>query len=265
MLEYGMAEIHPTAIIHPTAELADGVKVGPYCVVGPHVKLGAGCVLHSHVVLEGPSTFGEGNEFFPFSVIGLKTQDLKYKGEPTFLEVGDHNVFRENVNINRSTTAESKTIIGSYNNFLINSHCGHECVVGDHCIISGYAGIAGHCHIGDWAIVSGFAALHQFVRVGEHSMIGGCARVPMDVPPYMIVEGFPSTVRAVNQIGLTRRGFAEDDIRALRFAYRKLFLNKGVHMEEAYAAIAADEQYGANACVQKLIAFLRSSERGFIH
>ncbi len=260
-----MADIHPTAIIDPTAELADDVKIGPYCVIGPHVKLGKGCVLHSHVFLDGPSTFGEGNEFFPFAVVGSKSQDLKYKGEPTYLEVGDHNVFRENCNINRSTTPEAKTIIGSYNNFLINSHCGHECQVGSHCIFSGFAGVAGHCEIGDWVIVSGFAALHQFVRVGDHAMIGGCARVTQDVAPYMIVEGFPAAVRAVNQVGLQRRGFTAEDIQALRFAYKKLFLKKGGNVQEGIDTILADEKHGSNEAVRRLISFIQASERGFIH
>ena len=260
-----MAEIHPTAIVDPTAELADDVKIGPYCVVGPHVTLGPGCVLHSHVVLGGPSVFGKGNEFFPFSVIGLKSQDLKYKGEPTYLEVGDYNVFRENANINRSTSPETKTVIGSYNHFLINSHCGHECVVGNHVILSGYAGVAGHCQIGDWAIISGFAALHQFVRVGAHAMVGGCARVPQDIAPYVIAEGFPAAIRAVNTIGLTRRGFAEADIRALKFDYRKIFLDKNCDKEAAMDLVLADEVYGSNEHVLHLINFLRSSERGFAH
>ncbi len=260
-----MAEIHPTAIIDPTAELAEDVKIGPYCVVGPHVRLGKGCVLHSHVFLDGPSTFGEGNEFFPFAVIGSKSQDLKYRGEPTFLEVGDFNVFRENCNINRSTFPETKTIIGSCNNFLINSHCGHECVVGNHCIFSGFAAVAGHCHIEDWVIVSGCAALHQFVRVGEHAMIGGCARIVQDVSPYMIAEGTPAAIRAVNQVGLTRRGYSEDDVKALRFAYKKLFLKKGSNVQEGIETILADEKYGSNACVKHLIDFIQTSERGFIH
>ena len=260
-----MADIHPTAIVDPTCEIADDVKIGPYCVVGPHVQLGPGCVLHSHVVIGGPSKFGAGNEFFPFSVIGLKTQDLKYKGEPTFLEVGDYNVFRENCNINRSTTPETKTIIGSYNNFLINSHCGHECVVGNHVILSGYAGVAGHCHIDDWAIISGFTAVHQFVRVGEHALTGGCARISQDVPPFTIVEGSPAAVRAVNTVGMSRRGFSEEDIRAMKFVYKKLFLNKGVKTEEAIETILADEKYGSNVNVQKMVDFLRSSERGFTH
>ncbi len=260
-----MIQIHPTAVVDPTAEIGEDVIIGPYCVVGEHVKLGKGCVLHSHVVLGGPSSFGERNEFFPFAVIGLKSQDLKYKGEPTYLEVGNDNVFRENSNINRSTSPETKTVIGNNNHFLINCHCGHECVVGDHCIFSGYAGVAGHCHIGDWAIISGFAALHQFVRVGEHAMVGGCARVSQDVPPYMIVEGFPAAVRAVNSIGLQRRGVPEDDVRAIKFAYKKLFLHKGENIEEGIATITADETYGSNPYVGKLLRFLKESERGFTH
>lgn len=259
-----MAEIHPTAIIDPTAELADDVKVGPYCVIGPKVTLGAGCILHSHVVLDGPSTFGKGNEFFPFSVIGLKTQDLKYKGEPTYLEVGDYNVFRENANINRSTSPETKTVIGSYNHFLINSHCGHECQVGNHCIFSGFAGVAGHCIIEDWAIISGFAALHQFVRVGQHAMVGGCARVPKDVPPYMIAEGFPAAVRAVNTVGLQRRGFSPEDEKALKFAYRKLFLTKTGSLHESIEVVKSDAAYGHHPLVTNLICFMEASERGCI-
>ena len=259
-----MADIHPTAIIDPTAEIADDVKIGPYCVVGPHVQLGSGCVLHNHVVLGGPSTFGKNNEFFPFAVIGLKTQDLKYKGEPTYLEVGDNNVFRENCNINRGTTAETKTIIGNNNLFLINSHCGHEVHVGNNVIMSGFAAAAGHCIIDDWAIIGGCAALHQFVRVGDHAMVGGCARITQDVAPYMIAEGNPAQLRTINAIGLQRRGFADEDIRALKFAYRKLFLNKKAIVTENIRGVLEDEKYGSNPHVLRLIEFLRTSERGFL-
>jgi len=260
-----MANIHPTAIIDPSAVIADDVKIGPYCIIGAKVTLGAGCVLHSHVVLDGPSSFGKGNEFFPFSVIGLKSQDLKYDGEPTFLEVGDYNVFRENSNINRSTTADKKTIIGSHNVFLVNSHCGHECVVGNHCILSGYAGVAGHCEIGDWAIISGFAALHQFVRVGAHSLIAGCTRVTQDVPPFMIIEGSPPAVRAYNSIGMRRRGYSEADVAAVKFCYKQLFFKKENSLDEKIAAIELDEKHGSNPCLQTIIQFVKSSERGFIH
>ena len=143
-----MPEIHPTAVVHPTAEIADDVKIGPFCVVGEHVKLGPGCVLHSHVVIEGPSSFGSGNEFFPFSVLGLKSQDLKYKGEPTYLEVGDNNVFRENATINRATDIGGTTRIGNNNLFLVSCHAGHDCQIGNHVIFSGFATAAGHVTVG---------------------------------------------------------------------------------------------------------------------
>lgn len=260
-----MADIHPTAIIDSTAEIAEDVKIGPYCVIGPHVKLGSGCVLHNHVVIGGPSTFGKNNEFFPFSAIGLKTQDLKYKGEPTFLEVGDNNVFRENCNINRGTTPETKTIIGNNNLFLINSHCGHEVHVGNNVIMSGYAAAAGHCIINDWAIIGGCAALHQFVRIGEHAMIGGACRVVQDVAPYMIAEG--GILRSVNTIGLQRRGFEKDDIQAIKYAYRKLFLDKKSNMALNIEALLAegDAKHVQNPHVQRILQFLKESERGFLH
>lgn len=262
-----MADIHPTAIVDPTCELADDVKIGPYCVVGPHVQMDSGCVLHSHVVIGGPSRIGKGNEFFPFCAIGTKTQDLKYAGEPTSLEIGDYNVFRENCNINRSTTPELRTVIGSYNNFLINSHCGHECIVGDHNIFSGYAACAGHCEVGNWVIVSGCAGVHQFVRIGDHAMVGGYARIVQDVAPYTIVEGSPAAVRAINTVGLSRRGFSEEDVRALKFAYRKLFLYKdtGAKMEDKFAEVLGDEKFGSNPHIKYLVDFLRASQRGFIH
>lgn len=260
-----MAEIHPTAIVDPTCELADDVKIGPYCVVGPHVELGSGCVLHNHVVIGGPSKFGKNNTFYPFCTIGLQTQDLKYKGEPTFLEVGDGNTFREYCNINRSTFADTKTIIGSHNNFLIHSHCGHECVVGDYCIFSGFAAAAGHCQIDDWAIISGCAALHQFVRVGKHAMVGGFAKVAQDVAPFTIAEGNPAAIRGINTVGMSRRGFSDEDIRAMKFVYKKLFLHKGTNTQEAFEIMQADEKYGKNPNLLHLIDFLQKSERGFIH
>ena len=160
-----MPEIHPTAVVHPAAEIADDVKIGPFCVVGEHVKLGPGCVLHSHVVIDGPSSFGSGNEFFPFSVIGLKSQDLKYKGEPTYLEVGDNNVFRENATINRATDIGGATRIGNNNLFLVSCHAGHDCQIGNHVIFSGFATAAGHVTVGDYAILAGCCAVHQFVSI----------------------------------------------------------------------------------------------------
>ena len=165
--------IHPTAIISPKAELGRNVRVGPYSIIGPGVVLGDDCVLHSHVIIERNARFGKGNEFFPFAAVGGKTQDLKYIGEPTALEVGDHNVFRENCTIHRGTHEELPTRIGSHNLFLCYSHVAHDCQLGDRIILSNNGSLAGHVTVDDYAIVSGLAAVHQFCRIGKHSIIGG--------------------------------------------------------------------------------------------
>lgn len=259
-----MPEIHPTAVVHPAAEIADDVKIGPFCVVGEHVKLGPGCVLHSHVIIEGPSTFGSGNEFFPFSVLGLKSQDLKYKGEPTYLEVGDNNVFRENATINRATDIGGTTRIGNNNLFLVSCHAGHDCQIGNHVIFSGFATAAGHVTVGDYAILAGCCAVHQFVSIGEHSMVGAMARVSQDVLPYTIVEGHPAVTRSVNSIGMQRRGFSEEDLRAVRMCYKKLFVNKKLTVHEALEELR-NSDYAENACLKRIVKFVETSERGFCH
>ena len=157
--------IHPTAVIDPSAEIAEGVEIGPYSIVGANVSIGKGSLLKSHVVIDGYTKIGENNTFFPFSAIGQLTQDLKYAGEPTALEIGDHNTFRENTTIHRGTTEEIPTRIGNHNLFLAYSHVAHDCQVGNHCILSNNGTIAGHCTIGDYAIVSGLSAIHQFCNI----------------------------------------------------------------------------------------------------
>ena len=253
--------IHPTAIVSPLATLGQNVRVGPYCVIGDHVVLGDDCVLHSHVVLEGPSKFGRANEFFPFSMLGGKTQDLKYAGEPTSLEVGDHNVFRENVTVHRGTMADLPTRIGSHNLLLCYSHVAHDCQLGDHIILSNSVGIAGHIIIEDYVIVSGFAAAHQFCRLGKHSIIGGLSKIVQDVPPFMIVDGHPASTRGLNVVGLQRRGFSEDEIKSLKAAYKKLFLKKDGNLGTAISSLKATVTPDM-AHVAHLIDFIEKSERG---
>ena len=253
--------IHPSAIVSPLATLGRDVRVGPFCIIGDHVELGDGCVLHSHVVLEGRSKFGRQNEFFPFTMLGGKTQDLKYIGEPTYLEVGDHNVFREHCTVHRGTLKGVPTRIGSHNLLLCYSHVAHDCQLGDHIILSNSVGIAGHIVIEDHAIVSGVAAVHQFCRIGMHSIIGGCSKVVQDVPPFMIVDGNPASTRGLNLVGLQRRGFAEGDIKALKSAYKKLFLKKDGNLATSIGSLkathAADTPHVAH-----LIGFIEKSERG---
>lgn len=255
------AVIHPTAIVSPLATLGRNVRVGPYCIVGANVELGDDCVLHSHVILEGHSKIGRGNEFFPFAAVGGKTQDLKYKGDPTYLEVGDHNVFRENCTVHRGTHADLPTRIGSNNLLLCYSHVAHDCQLGDHIILSNSVGIAGHVIIEDHAIVSGVAAVHQFCRIGQHSIVGGCSKVVQDVPPFMIVDGNPASTRGVNLVGLQRRGFVEGDIKALKSAYKKLFLKKDGNLANSLSDLKSHAA-AETPQVAKLIHFIESSQRG---
>lgn len=255
--------IHPSAIIDPKAEIDSTVEIGPYCVIGANVNIAAGCVLKSHVVIEGYTSIGEGNTFFPFAAIGHLTQDMKYAGEPTALEIGDRNVFRENCTIHRGTFEAVPTRIGNDNLFLSYAHVGHECQVHNHCILSNNATLGGHCEVFDYAIISGLSAVHQFSRIGEHCMIGGCSRIPQDVPPFTIVAGNPAVVRGINLIGLQRRGFSDETRRALKTAYKKLFLNKKANLStltDEFAKLDVAE----DSSVARLVDFIRTSERGVI-
>lgn len=253
--------IHPTAILSPKAQLGQRVKIGPYCVVGDHVILGDDCVLHSHVVLEGYAEFGAGNEFFPFAAIGGKSQDLKYRGEPTRLVVGARNVFRENTTVHRGTTEETPTRIGDDNLFLSYAHVAHDCQLGSHIILSNNGTLAGHVEVDDYAIVSGLSAVHQFCRVGKHSITGGCAKIVQDIPPFMIVDGNPGETRGLNLVGLQRRGFSEEDVRALKNAYKKLFLKKEQNLALVLKEIR-ELEISKNQQVAHLLDFIESSVRG---
>jgi UDP-N-acetylglucosamine acyltransferase len=253
--------IHHTAIISPTARLPKDIEVGPYCVIGGDVTLGQGCQLVSHVTLQGPSTFGKENLFHPFCSIGSKTQDLKYTAEPTYLEVGDSNEFREFVSVNRGTAPGEKTIIGSHNLFLTYSHIAHNCTVGNHCIFSNNGTLAGHVIVEDYAIISGLAAIHQFCRIGQHSLIGGCSKIVKDVPPYFIADGNPAEVTAVNLVGLQRRQFTEEEIATLRKAY-KCFYDPKLNTSQAIQALETEFPHSEH--VKTLIAFVKASQRGVI-
>lgn len=254
--------IHPTAVVSPKVELGSEVEIGPYCVIQDHVTIGDRCRLHSHVVIDGHTTIGAENEFFPFAGIGQKTQDLKYQGEPTTLVIGDRNTFRENVTIHRGTL-QIPTTIGSDNLFLAYAHVAHDCTVGNHCIFSNCASLAGHAIAEDHVIISGLTGVHQFCRIGTHAIIGGCAKVTKDVPPYLIADGNPATLRGLNLIGLQRRGFSAGTIRGLKQAYKTLFLRKDATLT---TRIEAFQSHDAAAVpeVARLLAFVTDSERGIV-
>lgn len=254
-----MSTLHPTAIIHPKAQIGEGCEIGPYCVIGEHVVLGPGCRLHSHVVLDGHTTLGRENELFPFASVGLKTQDLKWEGGITRTEVGDRNTFREHVTVHSATKAGDTTRIGSDNNFLTSSHVAHDCVMGNHVIMSGFAGLAGHVTVDDHAILSGYVAVHQFCRIGRLSIMGGCAKVVQDVPPFMLVDGNPGVTRTINKVGLERNGVSEEAQAALKQAFKILFRD-GLTVTNALAQIEAELPQLPE--IQHLVQFARTSERG---
>ena len=230
--------VHPTAIIHSKARIGADCEIGPYCIIGEHVELGPGCRLYSHVVIDGHTRLGQGNEIFPFASIGLRTQDLKWKGGLTRTEIGDHNTIRECVTIHSATGEGEATVIGSHNNILASSHIGHNVVIGSRVIVS-MAALAGHVVVEDCALVGGLSAVHQFCRIGTMAMIAGCAKVVQDVPPYIIVDGNPAKARTINKVGMERNGVSEQAQAALRQAYKILFRD-GLTTTNALARIESE-------------------------
>ena len=252
--------IHPTAIIHPQARIGADCDIGPYCTIGEHVELGPGCRLRSHVVIDGHTRLGRENEIFPFASIGLRTQDLKWKGGLTRTEIGDHNTIRECVTIHSATGEGEATLIGSHNNILASSHIGHNAVLGNRVIVS-MAGLAGHVIVEDFALVGGMTGVHQFCRIGKMSIVGGCSRIPQDVAPFMLVEGNPAETRMINKVGLERNGVSAEAQAALKQAYRILF-REGLTTANALARI--EQEVPPLPEIQYLVQFVRTSERGII-
>ena len=256
------AEVDRTARIAPGAVLGAGARVGPYCVVGPQVRIGAGTVLDSHVVLDGDTEVGAGNHFFPFSSVGLVPQDLKYRGEPSRLIVGDRNLFREFVTVHRGTAGGGAvTRIGSDNLFMAYAHVAHDCQVGNHTIFANGATLAGHVEVGDWATIGAFSGVHQFCRVGVHAYLGGYTVATKDVLPYSKTVGNRACIYGVNSVGLARRAFSRDSVAAIRQAYRVL-LQSRLNTSEAVARLEASGPETDE--VRALVEFIRSSRRGVI-
>jgi UDP-N-acetylglucosamine acyltransferase len=255
-----MSNLHPTAIIHPKAQLGADCEIGPYCVIGEYVVLGDGCRLHSHVVIDGHTTLGRENEVFPFASIGLKTQDLKWKGGITRTQIGDQNTFREGVTVHSATGDGEVTMIGSHNNLLAYTHVAHNSVLGNYIIMSNFAGLAGHVIVEDHAILAGYVAVHQFCRVGKMAMIGGCSAVRQDVLPFMLVDGTPGETKTINKVGLERNGVSEAAQAALKQAY-KILCREGLTVANALARLEAEVPPLPE--IQHLVQFVRTSERGF--
>jgi len=233
-----MSLIDPRAIIDPSAKLADDVVVGPWSIIGPDVEIGEGTVLGPNVIIKGPTKIGKHNRVYQFSSLGEDTPDRKYKGEPTRLVIGDHNIIREGVTMHRGTIQDrDETTVGDHNLIMAYAHVGHDSVIGNHCILVNNVALAGHVHIGDWAILSGYTLVHQFCHIGAHSFAGMGSAIGKDVPAYVTVSGNPAGARSMNFEGLRRRGFSAEAIAALRRAYKTVY-RQGLTIEAALAELA---------------------------
>lgn len=257
-------KIHPTAIIHEGAQLHPSVSVGAYSIIGAHVKIGSGTQVGPHCVIEGHTTLGSENQIFQFASLGAQPQDKKYAGEPTQLVIGDRNTVREFCTFNTGTSQdEGITRIGNDNWVMAYVHIAHDCVVGNHTILANNATLAGHVHLGDWAILGGLTGVHQFVKIGAHAMAGFASRVAQDVPPFMMIEGNPLSVRGFNVEGLRRRGFTPERLKAVKQMH-KLLYRQGLTLEAAQHAIAllANELPEAVEDIALMHDFLAASTRG---
>lgn len=255
-----MSRIHPTALIDSRAKIADDVSIGPYTIIGPDVEIGAGCEIGPHVVINGPTQLGQRNRIFQFASVGEACQDKKYAGEPTRLIMGDDNVVRESVTLHRGTIQDrGETTIGSRNLFMAYAHVGHDCIIGDDCIFANAATLAGHVKIGNFAILGGLSAIHQFCHMGDHAMAGGGSIITKDIAAYVIVNGNPAETHGLNLVGLRRRGFSKEAIKALSQAY-KLVFRQGLTLQQAIDAL--EQMTPAPEELQVFIDSLKSSQRG---
>jgi UDP-N-acetylglucosamine acyltransferase len=254
--------IDPRAVVAEGAKLAPDVQVGAFAVIGPDVELGPGCIVGPHAVVTGWTRLGARNRVFQFASIGDAPQDKKYAGEPTRLEVGDGNVFREYVTVNRGTTHDrGVTQIGHDNLFMASSHVAHDCVIGDHCVFANLATLAGHVEIGDHVILAGFTGVHQFCKIGSHAFIGNNTAVTRDVPPYIMAVGHPAEPHSVNATGLSRRGFSADQVRNIKQAFRTLYRSE-LSLDDALAKLR--EAAATQPEVQPMVDFIGRSTRSII-
>lgn len=254
--------IHPSAIVSPGARLGAGVEIGPYSVIGPDVVIGERTWIGPHVVIEGHTEIGRDNRIYQFCSVGSPPQDKKYGGEPTLLKVGDRNTIREYCSISTGTTQDAGvTRIGDDNWIMAYVHLAHDCQIGSDTILANNTQLAGHVHVGNFAVAGGFTGVHQFVRIGEHAMIGGGTMLRQDVPPYVLAEGNPAAARGINSEGLRRRGFDAGSINAVRAAFKTLY-RSGLTLEEAKRELRRTAEERPE--IAMLAAFLDSAERGIV-
>jgi UDP-N-acetylglucosamine acyltransferase len=252
-------KIHPAALVSKEAKLAEDVEVGPHTTIGKNVSIGQGTKVGNNCLIDGHTTIGRNCRIFTGAVVGSIPQDLKYKGEISYLEIGDGNIIREYCTFNPGTTKGSKTIVGNNNLFMAYSHIAHDCVVGNNCAIANSGTLAGHVKIEDHVIVGGLVAIHQFVRVGRLSIIGGCSKVVQDIPPFSTCDGHPTRVYGLNLVGLRRAGLSPETIRYLKSAFRAIF-NSGLSFNHAVEQIESQGELCSE--VAYLLDFIKNSQRG---
>lgn len=254
--------IHPTAIVEPGAQLGTDVAVGAYAYVGPQVVLGDGTVLHHHANVEGNTVLGRACEVFPFACIGMKTQDLKFKGGNPGTRIGDRNVFREYASVHAATNDGEFTTLGHDNLLLAYCHVAHDCQIGNHLIASNEVGIAGHCIVEDHVTLGAKCGIHQFCRIGAHVMVGAMSKIVQDVPPFIIADGNPAIARSINKVGLERKGFSPERLEAIKQAFR-LFYRTGLNRTQAFEQMHAHALAGSPEFTH-FLQFVEKSERGVV-
>jgi UDP-N-acetylglucosamine acyltransferase len=253
------ANVHPTALIHASAQLGPGVIVGPHSIIEANVTLGEGCVVGAFATISGPTRLGSGNRICNYATVGNDSQDLKFRGGETWLVMGDENVVREYVTINRASEAGGETRIGSHNLFMTSSHVAHNCILGDHIIMANVASLGGHVELEDHVILGGLVAVHQFCRVGAHAIVGAGAKVVQDIPPFCVADGIPARLAGTNRIGLGRRGFAPEEVESIKRAYVELFRRRG-HLSRALEEFRAGDV--DNEHLRHLIVFCAARRSG---
>ena len=253
-----MNKIHPTAIISSEVEIGENVEIGPYAIIEGKVKIGNNCKIGPFVHIQGYTEIGENTKIFTGAIIGSIPQDLKYKGDITYLKIGNNNIIREYVTINPGTSAGEETIIGDNNLIMAYAHVAHNCKIGNNVIIANSGTLAGHVEINDYAIIGGLVGIHQFCRIGKHSIIGGCSKVVMDIIPYIVADGHPARPYGINLIGLKRRNFSEEKIKILNDAYKIIF-RSGLNTTQALKKL---EEMNNCEEIREIIEFIKSSQRG---
>ncbi len=252
--------IHPQAIVEEGAGLGEGVTVEAFAYVGEKVQVGDGCLVRHHATVEGNLILGQDNEIHPYALVGAMTQDLKYQGGQPKLRVGDRNIFREYVSAHVATNPDDATIIGSDNVFLAYSHVAHDCIVGDHLVMSSHSALGGHVQVGDHVNVGWGAGVHQFCRLGRHCMVAACSKLVQDIPPFMLADGVPAEVRSINKVGMERAGFRGEDVEAARSVYKTLYRN-GLNRSQALAELGEGSSID-NSIAREITDFIRESGRG---